>query len=150
MNRKGFTQEKETVERVLRDGKFLTLSIFDEQGVYGVPINYGYADGNLYVHSSARGRKFEALTAGREICFSIVADHRLITDEKACKWSYRYSSVIGFGIPKLMEDDEEKSRALSVIMDQYGEGTWHFDSAALKAAAVFEIPVDRISARIRD
>lgn len=150
MSRKGLSKDWGVIEQVLREGEILTLSLSDEKGAYGVPLNYGYRDGKIYIHSSGRGRKFEALTQGIEVCFSIVSAFALKTHEKPCKWGSSFKSAVGFGQPRLIDDEKEKVAALSVIMDQYGEGEWDFDAAGVKTAAVFEIPVDHATARVRD
>lgn len=150
MPRKGFTKDTSALEDILSEGDFLTLSLCDENGAYGVPVNYGYRDGKLYIHSGARGRKFRALMQDTEICFSVISNHTLVTHEKPCKWGYKFKSVVGFGKPRLLENEEEQRMAFSIIMDQYGHGKWDFDAAALESVAIFEIPVNRASARIRE
>ncbi len=150
MSRKGLSKDWGVIEQIFREGEILTLSLSDGKGAYGVPLNYGYSDGKIYIHSSGRGRKYEALTQGTEVCFSIVSTFALKTHEKPCKWGSSFMSAVGFGQPRLIDDEKEKLNALSVIMDQYGEGKWDFDPAGVKIAAVFEILVDRATARVRD
>jgi hypothetical protein len=147
---KGLTTDREDIEKIMALGEYLTLSVCDEKGIYNVPVNYGFRDNCLYIHSGKSGRKYQALLAGNEICFSVVAGCSLRTGENPCKWGYLFKSVVGFGEPRLIENDEEKIKAFSIIMDQYGNGTWEFEPASLKGTAVFEIPVTRISARIKE
>jgi nitroimidazol reductase NimA-like FMN-containing flavoprotein (pyridoxamine 5'-phosphate oxidase superfamily) len=100
--------------RVLRVG-------FDApDGPYIVPLNFGWEmDGDtpvFYMHCALRGRKLELLAARDRVGFEMDCSHALIEGPRACDYSYRYESIVGCGRAFILDDPEEKARALSKIM----------------------------------
>lgn len=86
---------------------------------YVVPMNFGYRDGVVYLHTSPSGRKMEMLERNHNVCFEVDIDHAVKQAESACQWGMRFRSVIGQGEATLIEDEAGKRDALDVIMDHY-------------------------------
>ena len=81
-----------------------------------VPVNFGYAKGCIYVHSSLKGRKMDILRDHPRVCFEVDLEVEVVTGERPCDYTTNYKSVIGFGQAKLLEDDEAKLEGLRAIM----------------------------------
>jgi len=69
--------------------------------------------------------------------FSILFD--IVRAEENCKWGQKFESVIGFGNARLVEDADEKRRALDIIMDHYGGKGGDYPDKKLKLTAVIEV-----------
>ncbi|MBI9112287.1 pyridoxamine 5'-phosphate oxidase family protein [Maridesulfovibrio ferrireducens] len=147
--RKGVTSDESVVAEVLREGEVLHLALKDSEGIYSVPVNYGFKPGAIYIHSFKSGRKISALILGEEVGFSVVASHKLQSAEKPCKWGCAFRSVIGCGVPRLLED-HEKAAALNLIMEQYSGKKWDIDNDATRAVEVVEIMITTATARLVD
>ncbi|SMF06454.1 pyridoxamine 5'-phosphate oxidase family protein [Desulfovibrio gilichinskyi] len=147
--RKGFSSDEGVIEEVLRKGEVLHLALKDTDGVYSVPVNYGFKRGAIYIHSSKTGRKISALALGDEVGFSVLASHEVKPHEKPCKWGCSFSSVVGCGVPRILED-REKIAALNLIMKQYSDEKWEIEPAAASAIEVVEIMITTATARIVD
>jgi len=52
-------------------------------------------------------------------------EHRLITGDTACQYSYSFKSIIGNGKVVFIDDAEEKKAALSALMNIKPEKTFH-------------------------
>lgn len=128
----------------------LHLGLADEQGPYVVPVNFAYADGKIYFHSSYKGRKAEALRSGQAVGFCAETDLEIKTGEKACKWGYRFKSVIGAGRASFIEDYDEKIAALELLMSKYADGQYPFDEKVVDKTAVVVIEIKTATARIKD
>ena len=95
------------IEDVVRKSLVCRIALSDENRPYVVPLCFGYKDNTLYFHSSPEGRKIEILTKNNDVCFEFDVDHEVVQDNKACKWSMKYRSVIGFGKASFVENLEE-------------------------------------------
>ena len=146
-HRKGFSDDERVIAEILSEGEVLHLALKDADGIYSVPVNYGFKDGAIYIHSSKTGRKISALALGEEVGFSILAEHKVESAEKPCKWGCAFRSVIGCGVPRIMEE-HEKVNALNIIMKQYSGKQWDIDTASATAVAVVQIMITSSSARI--
>ncbi len=104
------------IEDIIRAGSVLFLGLCDGGEPYVVPMNYGYADGTLYMHCALAGRKLDVLRANARACATIVADHSLVRGSRACSFSTNYRSAMVFGAAREVADPEEKRRGMETIM----------------------------------
>ena len=108
------------IREVLDSCKVCRLGMADEGGAYIVPLNYGYVleDGvlTLYFHGAKEGKKLELIRKNPEVGFEMDGRHELMEGDKACQYSYYFASVIGKGKAVIVEDPEEKLRALEILM----------------------------------
>lgn len=123
-----------------------------EDGVYIVPLNFGFEAGGdgdvLYFHGAKEGRKAELASQKPKVGFEMDAKHRLKEGELPCKYSFFYESVIGTGTIAPVEELTEKKRALSVIMAHYApEKTWAFTDAQAGSIAVFRLDIAQMSGK---
>ena len=89
------------IREILDECKVCRLGLSDEDGIYMVPMNYGYReqDGKLilYFHGAKEGKKVEMIRKDPRAGFEMDCGHGLQEGEKACQYSYYFASVIGTG-----------------------------------------------------
>ena len=104
---------------ILDQCKVCRVALQDKQGLYLVPLNFGYQyeDGHLilYFHSAKSGRKIDALQENSAVAFEMDCAHRLIEAENPCQYGYAFASIIGNGDALLVENREEKKKSTFVI-----------------------------------
>ena len=130
---------------ILDQCKVCRVALQDKQGLYLVPLNFGYQyeDGHLilYFHSAKSGRKIDALQENSAVAFELDFAHRLIEAENPCQYGYAFASIIGNGDALLVENREEKKKALSLLMKHQTGKDFTFDNQMADAVAVFRIDV---------
>ena len=99
---------------ILQQDLVCRLGLCQDNVPYVVPVNYAYADGCLYFHSSQQGMKMEMLRANPRVCFEVDVDAQVTTSREACGYSINYRSVIGWGTACELTDAEDKRRALDL------------------------------------
>jgi nitroimidazol reductase NimA-like FMN-containing flavoprotein (pyridoxamine 5'-phosphate oxidase superfamily) len=115
---------------------------------YVVPMNFGYQNRYLYLHSAPQGRKIEMLKANRNVCFELETDVELLRDPTACGWGTRYSCVIGQGRASFVEDYQDKVVALDVIMRHYDpDTTFQYPLETVNRLAVIKIAIEKMSGK---
>lgn len=104
----------DTVKKILEKENWGVLSVHgDDNFPYGVPVNYAYMGGTLYIHcSSAASHKLDGIRRCNNVCFTVVSQHELHAPALACN----YESVIVFGIATIIDSPEEKSEAMRLFM----------------------------------
>ncbi len=63
--------DKKVIEAIIQESDYCMISISDNNSPYMVPMNFGYKDNNLYLHSSSEGRKIEILKANNQVSFGV-------------------------------------------------------------------------------
>ncbi len=141
---KAVTDQKE-IEAILREAQVCRIAMCDRSEPYVVPVCFGYEDRKLYFHSAAEGKKIEALRANPRVCFEVEVDVEVRLGKVPCGSGVRYRSVIGRGRAELIEDEDEKRRALDVLMRHYGGEFLDYARSPAAAAAMKKIAVVRIA-----
>lgn len=117
---------------------------------YIVPMNFGFHEGHIYLHSSVEGKKMEILKENKNICFEVDVKCDIVRSDRPCNWGMHYSSVMGFGIAEVIEDPEEKIRALDCIMNKYDDKTsnfYEYSESSLKRTAVIKLNITELTAK---
>jgi len=138
------------LESLLSTADLCHLSMVDEGRPYVVPMNFGYEDSALYFHSAPEGRKIDILKSNPEVCFSIVARHELVTSERACSWTAKFSSVIGTGIATIISDRTVKEQGLKVLMAQYSDEEYDFSNENLDGVVVIRVEIESMTGKSSD
>ena len=112
-------QEKKRLMEILEQAKVLRIGTMDQEGIYIVPVNYGYSweEGKplrFYIHSAKEGRKVQAFAAREDVGFELDLEQGVIRGTYTCSYSYAYQSITGTGKIRLLEDMEEKKHGLEL------------------------------------
>lgn len=140
-------KDLEQLEEILRACTAVRIGTQDEEGMFIVPMNYGYdlAEGQLtlYLHSAQEGRKAAAFRRGGAVAFEMDCGHELMTAEQACSYSYAYRSIMGSGTIRELTDLGEKYEALNAIMRHMTGRDWEMPEAAVARVSVFAVRAER-------
>ena len=136
------------VRAILARGNLLHLAMCREGQPYVVPMNYGYEQGRIYLHTGPRGLKMELLAANPRVSFAVCEGVEFIPAGQPCKWDTRYRSVVGLGAASLVQDPAEKLLGLRAIARACG----HRDEGEMPAekvrmVAVLRIDIDHLSGK---
>lgn len=130
---------------ILKSCDCCRIGLRDVDGVYIVPVNFGFSYENglleLYFHGAGEGKKAELINADPRAGFEMDTKHGLVVGGSACQYSFLYQSVTGKGLISRITSPEEKLRALGRIMDHYGSGPWTFDEKAVGIVSVWKLTV---------
>jgi nitroimidazol reductase NimA-like FMN-containing flavoprotein (pyridoxamine 5'-phosphate oxidase superfamily) len=114
------------IESIILRCDVCRIAMADNNIPYIVTMNFGYsggADKNLFFHSAGDGRKIDMIRKNNYVCFEMDTDHNLKSGRKACDFSMKYSSVVGWGDIFIVNDDDEKREGLNLIMQHYTSRT---------------------------
>ncbi len=139
--------------KIIQECKVCRLAMQDEQGLYIVPLNFGYEfDGGnltLYFHSAKEGRKIDILSHAPAVAFEMDCDHQLVASDIACRNGYAYKSIIGNGNASLIDDIDEKIKGLSLMMLHQTGKEWEMTAQAASSVAVFKVTATGFTGKIR-
>lgn len=138
---------------ILDKSKVLHLGLVDGDEAYVVPMNYGYTYENdkltLYLHGARRGRKIDLMRANPKVFFEMECDLNPFEGDVACKYGLSYSSIMGRGLAEIVEDPEEKMKALTFLMKTQTGKDFEFNEKLVSVVAVIRIDVSEFTAKHR-
>ena len=145
--------DKNQILRILDTAKVLHLGLAVNNEPYVVPMNYGYTeeDGKLvlYLHSALQGRKLDMIRENPRVFFELECDQAPFEGEKPCQYGLVYSSVMGRGTAGIVEDVEEKKKAMAILMKTQTQKEFSFDDKLVSIVAVIRIDVAEYTAKHR-
>ena len=109
--------DKDTVHRVLDAGLVAHVAVVQDGEPVVVPMLYGREGETLYLHGARKSRIIRMLEGGGRACVNVTLLDGLVFARSAFASSMNYRSVTVFGATRLVDDLEEKKRALHVISE---------------------------------
>ena len=141
-------KDPKIIQDILKENTICRIALSHKNTPYIIPMNYGYDGEYIFLHCAPEGRKMDILKKNNRICFEITDSIELKSAERACSFSTKYRSVIGFGSVITVSAPEEKSTGLQVIMKQQtGRNGWSFADKDINNIAVLKITIDSISGK---
>ena len=139
---------------ILKRCKVCRLAMQDAQGLYIVPMNFGYEyqDGKLtlYFHGAREGRKIQTLENSPTVAFEMDCEGELLEGENPCAYGYAYKSLMGTGKAVLVSKTEEKKKALSLLMRHQTGMEFCFTDQQTESVAVIRVEAKEMTAKCRE
>lgn len=140
--------DQRIIQELLSSAEICRLAMVDHGEPYIVPLNYGFRDHALYVHSAAAGRKIEVLKQNSRVCFEVESDSAIVRHDEPCHWGTQSRSIIGYGHVEILTDYEDKKRGLDVIMEHYGKtGPNEYDEKQVQAIVILRIVIESVTCK---
>ena len=141
-------KEKVEIEAILKEAMVCRIGLSDGNVPYIVPMNFGYRNNSIYLHSAKEGKKINILKNNNNICFEVDIRTKLKKSEVPCKWGMKFSSVIGFGKAIFLDQPTEKAIALNTIMEKYSnQSSFEYSDSVLSQVAVIKINITEMTGK---
>jgi nitroimidazol reductase NimA-like FMN-containing flavoprotein (pyridoxamine 5'-phosphate oxidase superfamily) len=142
--------DKAKIEEIIRKCDVCYVGFADTDGTpYVLPMNFGYQDGVVYLHSAQTGRSISILERNPRVCITFNTDRKLICQhpEVACSYSMHSNSVIGWGTVRFEDDFDKKVEALNVMMKHYTNRTFSYGDPAVKNVKIWVVVLEEVTCK---
>ena len=151
--------DRKELRAIIEKCTVLRIGGRDEEGMFIVPVNYGYEweekDGEIslkfYIHSTKEGRKARAFRKDPQVAVELDREGGVIEGNYTCSYSFAYESIMGTGTIRLLEKTEDKRRGLRFLMEHMAPGSpIEFRDEMIEAVDVYEIDVAEFKGKKRE
>lgn len=159
MMKKGMTRRErqvtdmDSIREILDKCKIVHVAMIDGDEPYMVAMNYGYTMENgkltLYLHGATAGRKLDVLRANPKVFVEMECDVMPIEGNVACQYGQAYASLMGCGSAVIVEDVEEKMKALTILMKTQTGKDFEFNEKLVSIVSVIRIEIEDYTAKCR-
>lgn len=134
---------------ILEKCEYGILSLSSKAGEpYGIPVNFCYLDGKIYMHCAMEGFKIDLLAENPKVSFCVVGDTEVLPDSFGSK----YESCIVSGVAAEAAGIEKKKALEGLIFKYSGdyvpEGMTYIEKLS-GVTRVFGISINSISGKAR-
>jgi nitroimidazol reductase NimA-like FMN-containing flavoprotein (pyridoxamine 5'-phosphate oxidase superfamily) len=145
--------DRATVHAILDAAALCHVSYVIDGQPYCTPTLFWREDSTLYWHGSSASRMLRNLSKGEPACLTVTHLDSLVLARCGFNHSADYRSVMAFGHARLVEEQQEKERALTMMVDRFFPGRTaglrQSSKQEIKATAVLFMEIERASAKIR-
>lgn len=138
--------EKEIIE-IINSLSLCYIGVTDRDGSpYVLPMNFGINSSTkeIILHSAPEGRLYETLKSNPKACVTFCTKDTLKWQDEhvACSYRSEAKSVVAEGEVEFIEDCDKKVDYLNIIMKNYSDRVFKYNSPAVRNVAVFILKVD--------
>ncbi len=141
---------KPELEKIINKCDVCHIAMVDEDNKpYVLPFNFGYKDGEIFLHSAQTGKKIDILKKNNEVCvaFSTDYDLRYQNEDVACSYSWKYRSVLAYGKVEFITDFDKKIEALNAVMGNYTKREFKYNDPAVKDVNCYKVVIGKLEGR---
>jgi len=141
-------KDKTIIESVMKEAIVCRIGLSEDNIPYVIPMNFGFKDNYLYLHSANKGKKIDILRKNSRICFEVDIKHEIVKSEMSCNWSMKYYSVIGFGRAYLVNSFDEKRVALDIIAEKYsGKASLKYPDSEINKIEIIKVEIETMTGK---
>jgi len=145
--------DRDTLNRILDEAFLCHIGFVVDGQPYVIPTSYGRDGDVLYVHGSAASRMLRNLSQGIPVCITVTLLDGLVVARSVFNHSMNYRSVVILGTATLVDNPEEKLKALRALSEHILPHRWDDvrqpNEKELKATSVLRLPIEEFSAKVR-
>ncbi len=145
--------DRDTIYSILDEAFICHVGFAVDGQPYVIPTGFARIGGDLYIHGSAASRMLRNVAQGIDICVTVTLIDGLVLARSAFHHSINYRSVVILGKAKLVENTDEKNKALEAFTEHIIPGRWADvrwpTEIELKATSVLKLAIEEASAKIR-
>jgi nitroimidazol reductase NimA-like FMN-containing flavoprotein (pyridoxamine 5'-phosphate oxidase superfamily) len=136
------------IDAIIHGCDVCRLALAVENEPYIVPVSFGYDGAALFFHTAQSGKKIEFIESNNRVCFEFERNVTLqASPDAACKWTFAFESVIGYGRVAELIGPVEKARGLDQIMLHYSGRQWELDTPLLARTRVWQVLIDSLTGK---
>lgn len=144
-------EERELIDQIITKNQICYVGMIDSDGMpYVIPMNFGYDNDIIYLHSAQEGHSILSLIKNPDVCITFCTEPSLTYQNKevACSYRMKGASVICRGKVFFEENFDEKVKALNIIMKQYTKEAFTYSTPAVNNVRVWKVEIDSISTKV--
>ncbi len=142
--------DKKEIEEIIKQCDVCFVGITEADGSpYVIPMNFGYADGEIILHSAPEGKNISLLALSNRVCVTFCSDRKLVYQhpDVACSYSMLSRSALCKGSVTFIEDLAEKETAMNVTMKNYTDRPFKYSKPALMNVKVWRVTIDEMTGK---
>lgn len=128
------------------------MGFVDDGQPFVIPTLHARIGDELYLHGSSASRALRVLSEGAPVCVTVTLLDGLVLARSVFEHSVEYRSVVILGTARLVDDPDEKMRALEAFTEQLIPGRWADarkpNDQEMKATSILALPLTEASAKI--
>ena len=143
--------DRSEMEEIIRKCQVCHIAMVDSDGMpYVLPFNFGYDKNVIYFHSARQGKKMRILISNPQVCVEFSTDYLLRSQNAkvGCSYTMKYRSVLAYGKVEFIEDLEQKTNIMNLVMKNYTSGEFTYNLPSMKEICCWIVKIEKMEGKI--
>lgn len=144
--------DRDAVHGILDSAQFASVGFVQDGQPIVVPMIYGREGETIFLHGARKARVIRLLEQTERACLNVTHIDGIVFARSAFNSSMNYRSATVFGLPRLIDDYDEKVHAMRVISEHTMPGRWDELREPLqkevKMTGVIAVDIESASAKV--
>lgn len=148
--RTSFISDVKELESIVNQCDICFVGMVEQDGTpYVIPMNFGYLDHEIILHSGPHGKHLSLLELNNRVCVTFCTKHKLVYQhpDVACSYSMTSKSVLCKGAVTFVEDLKEKEELMNLLMKNYTDRQFKYSTPALMNVKVWRVSIDEMTGK---
>lgn len=145
--------DREAIYKILDEGFVCHVGFAADGQTFVIPTMYARVGDAIYFHGSAASRMLRGVSSGLNVCMTVTLVDGMVLARSVFNHSMNYRSVVALGNAAIVEETEEKLKALHAFTEKILPGRWNDarqpNEKELKATSILRLPLSEVSAKVR-
>jgi nitroimidazol reductase NimA-like FMN-containing flavoprotein (pyridoxamine 5'-phosphate oxidase superfamily) len=142
--------DKKEIEEIILVCPICFVGVADKEGIpYVLPMNFGYENGEIFLHSAQEGLMIDIIKQNNNACITFCSGSKIKYQhpDVACSYRMDSKSVICQGKIVFEEDFNEKTKALDIIMQTYSDKKFKYGAPSVQNVKIWRMKIEKITAK---
>lgn len=139
------------MNKIINASRVCWVAMARKNNPYIVPMNFGFKDQCIYLHSVGEGLKIDILKEFPRVCIAFGQNIELLPASIVCESDMKYQSVLVFGEAEIITDEDKKKEALNVIVKQYYKNKTKdevkYSNKSFKEVVIIKIQIEKMTGK---
>ena len=142
-------ENRDKINTIIRECKTCFLAMSENGFPYVLPMNFALDGDFAILHSAQSGRMWETLKKNQNVCinWTLGEDIKWQNVTVGCSYRVQSKSVLVEGKAEFVNDFNEKTRCLELLMAQYSNREFKFSKPAVENVGIIKVAIEKISAK---
>ncbi len=145
--------DREALDAILDEALICHVAFVDNGDPYVIPTIHARDGDVIYLHGSPASRMLRLMKEGGRVSINVTIVDAIVAARSVFHHSMNYRSAVVFGSPRIVDDDDERLRAMEVITEHVLPGRWsearHPSKIESKGTLLVAVPIDEFSVKTR-
>jgi nitroimidazol reductase NimA-like FMN-containing flavoprotein (pyridoxamine 5'-phosphate oxidase superfamily) len=137
--------DKQHIKAIFELSIVCRIAFNNSPAPYIIPMNYGYHDNKIYLHTANIGFKLELIKKNNNVGFELENKIEIVHGNYGT--TLKYQSIVGEGIIEVIKDDEDKQTALKYLIEHHGGKFTNHSEKSLSGVTMLVINITNLTAK---
>ena len=140
---------RDEINNILKSCKTCFLAMSENDFPYVLPMNFALDKDSVILHSAQSGRIWETLKRNNNVCINWTLGEELAWQnvQVGCSYRVKSKSVLVEGKAEMIDDFDEKTRLLKLLMNQYSDREFKFSKPSVENVGIIKVKIEKLSAK---